>query len=230
MKTSFALLSTLLCCSAAMADDAVGELSKHLGEDLPFFALQPPQHLDQQATVETLASLYREAINSVQPKGPVHLMGYSSGGLVAFEVAQQFKSEGRPVALTGLLDTPGQYGVLERGLYEISYMVMNRLLPLHHIIPSKLLRVMRFVVEDQGLKHHLELLKAYRPQPYDGRLVLFAPRISIMRLGIFRRSWASVARQGLDVEWTSGDHENFIREPHCADLAHRINAALAHST
>jgi outer membrane protein assembly factor BamB len=32
MNTYFALLTTLLCCSAAMADDAVGELSKHLGD------------------------------------------------------------------------------------------------------------------------------------------------------------------------------------------------------
>ena len=31
MKTWFGLLSTLLCCSAAIADDAVLELSKHLG-------------------------------------------------------------------------------------------------------------------------------------------------------------------------------------------------------
>ena len=32
MKTWFGLLSTLLCCSAAAADDAVLELSKHLGK------------------------------------------------------------------------------------------------------------------------------------------------------------------------------------------------------
>ncbi len=32
MKTLFGLLSTLLCCCAAMADDAVLELSKHLGK------------------------------------------------------------------------------------------------------------------------------------------------------------------------------------------------------
>ena len=56
-------------------------------------------------TVEAMAARYVEAITTAQPDGPYEVVGYSMGGLIAFEVSRQLVARGRPVALTGILDT-----------------------------------------------------------------------------------------------------------------------------
>jgi thioesterase domain-containing protein/acyl carrier protein len=84
------------------------ELSLHLGDDQPFYGLQA-QGLDGVSppltTVEEMAALYVTEIRRVQAHGPYFLGGYCLGGTVAFEVAQQLRAEGEPVALLALFDT-----------------------------------------------------------------------------------------------------------------------------
>ena len=84
------------------------DLSRRLGDDQPFYGLQA-QGLDGTSspltTVEEMASLYVSEIRSVQPHGPYFLGGYCLGGTVAYEVAQQLRSEGETVALLALFDT-----------------------------------------------------------------------------------------------------------------------------
>jgi amino acid adenylation domain-containing protein len=61
------------------------------------------------AGVEEIAARYLEELLSVQPEGPYFLGGYSFGGLVAFEMAQQLRERGQGVALLVMLEatTPG---------------------------------------------------------------------------------------------------------------------------
>jgi thioesterase domain-containing protein/acyl carrier protein len=84
------------------------DLSRHLGDDQPFYGLQS-QGLDGSCPpltkVEEMAALYVKEIRRVQPHGPYFLGGYCMGGTVAFEVAQQLYAEGEPVALLALFDT-----------------------------------------------------------------------------------------------------------------------------
>jgi amino acid adenylation domain-containing protein len=53
---------------------------------------------------ESLAAYYAELILSVQKKGPFHLVGYSLGGKLMYEVACQLKMKGHEVAYLALLD------------------------------------------------------------------------------------------------------------------------------
>lgn len=55
--------------------------------------------------IDDMASYYIEALRTVQPRGPYFLGGWSFGGLVAFEMAQQLYKAGHEVALLALLDT-----------------------------------------------------------------------------------------------------------------------------
>ncbi|WP_407873315.1 non-ribosomal peptide synthase/polyketide synthase [Paenibacillus melissococcoides] len=48
---------------------------------------------------------YTNRIQTLQPEGALHLLGYSAGGNLAFEVAKQLESEGREVAHLILLDS-----------------------------------------------------------------------------------------------------------------------------
>ena len=47
-------------------------------------------------TVEAMAARYVAAVTTAQPEGPYEVVGYSLGGLIAFEVARQLAAEGRP--------------------------------------------------------------------------------------------------------------------------------------
>jgi thioesterase domain-containing protein len=56
-------------------------------------------------SVEAMARHYVEQINTVQPDGPCFLYGWSSGGLVAFEMARLIRARGRAVGVVALGDT-----------------------------------------------------------------------------------------------------------------------------
>lgn len=84
------------------------ELAYYLGHDQPFYGLQP-LGLDKDQTpltqIEDMATHYIEALRGVQPQGPYFLGGWSFGGLVAFEMAQQLQMAGHQVAILALIDT-----------------------------------------------------------------------------------------------------------------------------
>ncbi len=83
------------------------ELAHQLGENQPFYGLQPIG-IDGETPlnrIEDMATHYIEALRSVQPKGPYFIGGWSFGGWVAFEMAQQLQNSGEEVALLAVLDT-----------------------------------------------------------------------------------------------------------------------------
>jgi acetoacetyl-CoA synthetase len=55
--------------------------------------------------IEDMAQFHLDAIRQVQPHGPYLLVGYSLGGLVTFEMAQQLTAAGEKVALLAMLDS-----------------------------------------------------------------------------------------------------------------------------
>ncbi|MEK8015493.1 MAG: alpha/beta fold hydrolase [Candidatus Parabeggiatoa sp.] len=82
-------------------------LASYLGQQQPFYALQTPG-LDGSPTpesVESLAKFHLQAVRQQQPKGPYQLVGHSSGGRVAFEMAWQLEQQGETVALLAILVT-----------------------------------------------------------------------------------------------------------------------------
>jgi len=82
-------------------------LSNHLGLDRPFYGLQARGLAENQVPhtrIEEMASYYIESIRSVQPAGPYLLGGWSMGGVVAFEMAQQLEAQGQRVSLLALMD------------------------------------------------------------------------------------------------------------------------------
>jgi amino acid adenylation domain-containing protein len=83
------------------------ELSRHLGDNQPFYGLRAPG-LDGERTlltsIEEMADHYIEALREVQPEGPYTLGGWSMGGIVAFEMARRLSLRGVRVATVALLD------------------------------------------------------------------------------------------------------------------------------
>jgi thioesterase domain-containing protein len=89
-------------------------LVRYLEPEQPFYALQA-RGLDSKqvphTSISEMAAHYIEEIQTVQPEGPYFIGGYSCGGLVAFEIAQQLRAQGQEIALLALFDTaaPGYH-------------------------------------------------------------------------------------------------------------------------
>jgi amino acid adenylation domain-containing protein len=85
------------------------DLARALGDDQPTFGLQA-RGLDgiQDPTdrVEAMAASYVQEILGNQPTGPYRLLGFSSGGLVAYEMGRQLTQMGHEVAFLGIIDEP----------------------------------------------------------------------------------------------------------------------------
>jgi acetoacetyl-CoA synthetase len=83
-------------------------LAGMLQNERPVYGLQAlgldgdeaPQH-----SVEEMAKGYVRRMREVQPHGPYALVGYSFGGLIAFEIAQQLVAAGEKIEMLCLLDT-----------------------------------------------------------------------------------------------------------------------------
>jgi len=95
-------------------------LSKRLGPDQPLTALQlfDPSIVRQSLpqTLEDLAAEYVQLILRFQATGPYKLIGWSAGGVLAFEVARQLVATEREVSLLAMIDTwaPGHNRRLSR--------------------------------------------------------------------------------------------------------------------
>ena len=77
------------------------DLSRRLGTDQPFYALQAHGRAGRAAprTIEEMARHYLDQIRRVQPRGPYSIGGYCMGAFLAFEMAQQLHAQGEEVAL-----------------------------------------------------------------------------------------------------------------------------------
>ncbi|MBO9699918.1 MAG: SDR family NAD(P)-dependent oxidoreductase [Sporocytophaga sp.] len=85
------------------------QLSKALGDKQPFYGFQsvgldgkrPPLK-----SIEEIANINISVLQNVQPKGPYNLLGYSNGGVVAYEMTRILLAKGEKVESLMLLDTP----------------------------------------------------------------------------------------------------------------------------
>jgi amino acid adenylation domain-containing protein len=83
-------------------------LARKVDLDRPFYGFQAPGLSGEQepyTRIEEMASAYIERLRTVQAAGPYLLGGWSMGGVVAFEMAQQLQVAGEAVGLLALMDT-----------------------------------------------------------------------------------------------------------------------------
>lgn len=83
-------------------------LSHHLGEQQPLYALQMETLDDEQIANAELSKIAQQSvqeIRSVQPNGPYYLGGCFGGGTVALAMAQALAAEGEEVALMVAFNT-----------------------------------------------------------------------------------------------------------------------------
>jgi amino acid adenylation domain-containing protein len=120
-------------------------VASYLGEDQPVYGLQA-RGLDGKSAAGTGASTvpsplqemaadYIKEMRTVQPEGPYMLAGHSSGGIIAFEMAQQLVRGGEKVGLLALLDTNSTVKLLAN---EVEIPPLSYQLSIHKLNLSRL--------------------------------------------------------------------------------------------
>ncbi len=204
--------------------------------------------------LEDLAAYYVRDVRRVQAHGPYHLLGYSFGGTLALEMARQLQSEGEEVALLGMLDarTRRYDQTAARGAPTTARLNRridrlhgntNRLTAIDQLqyIGQKLrTRVIRFgcrTAAKLGFRRIPAWMRSpydinwvafenYRPEPYDGRLVLFRASEQEHSGGAYDLGWGQLMEQGVEVHDLPGDHERLFLEPNIDQLAEQIRDLL----
>lgn len=84
------------------------DLVRNLGTSQPIYGLLAPGLNGEQEpfnTLEAIADYYIKAMKTVCPSGPYYLIGFSAGGILGFEIAQQLYEQGDIPAMLALIDT-----------------------------------------------------------------------------------------------------------------------------
>ncbi|KAG0224904.1 hypothetical protein BGW42_004767, partial [Actinomortierella wolfii] len=70
------------------------------------------------SSIEEMTLDYIDQIQKVQPHGPYILLGWSFGGIVAYNIAAELERRGENVQLLVILDSPAEYQELTSGTLE----------------------------------------------------------------------------------------------------------------
>jgi thioesterase domain-containing protein len=203
-------------------------LASCVADDQPWYGFYPSSLNGHRPprTVEAMAAEYLANMRTLQPQGPYFLGGYSFGGLVAFEMAHQLRQQGQEVALLLLVDPtdwrptrPGQRRV-RRYLKEVGrklvWMAAELSLGLGYRIPLRLRQPYTMAIS-------LWAARAYTPQVYPGRLVLFH---TTQRGVAVESAWGPLAAKGFELYDIPGDHFSMLVQPHIQVFLEQWTACL----
>ncbi|MFD0414018.1 amino acid adenylation domain-containing protein [Streptomyces sp. NPDC127108] len=91
-------------------------LTRHIDAEHPVYGIQAPAVVAGAPlpdSIEDIAAAYVRLIKGVRPSGPYHLLGWSFGGIVAYEIAVQLRAAGDEVGLVANLDSYPRTGVAD---------------------------------------------------------------------------------------------------------------------
>jgi thioesterase domain-containing protein len=196
-----------------------------------------------------MATAYLHEIRQVQPHGPYLLGGYSGGGLVAYEMAQQLTAAGEPVALVVLLDTfppsiPDRDVTLRMRIERVrdegwSYVANIAMRRVKERRSARKMAQIRAIVAQNGevprelRETHVEqtflaAARQYRLRPWAGNVVLMRAtklHFAFRALGE-AYGWDAVVGDGFELMKVPGDHDTLVVEPNATTLVRLLRATL----
>jgi len=187
-------------------------------------------------SIEAMAADYLREIKERQPDGPYYLCGYSSGGLVAFEIARRLSESGDAVGLVGLFDTtmsPVRWplrawlSIVGRRITLLAAALRATSIRTWPATLRKSTERLRAWHASLGAAPSIALRVAasalfasakYHPGFYRGQLTLFSPAEREPGLPSLESVWRPHARTVVVVE-TAGTHATMLSTLHAATTA-----------
>ncbi|MET8336069.1 amino acid adenylation domain-containing protein [Streptosporangium canum] len=208
--------------------------------DPPRFGLSLPE----------IAAIHVEQLRTIQPDGPYLLAGWSFGGVLAFEIAQQLTAAGAEIGFLGLLDanpvidpitglpmaeTPF-LGLLDQVVTKLDDPTGTGLRDLTS--GETWIQLMGTPIADGASSRHLRATldtaracmaaaMAYQPPPYAGPVHLFqASGTDPVRQAESAAALRKLCTGAFTVIPVPGDHWGLMRAEHVSQTAKELDAAL----
>ncbi|MFW3172997.1 acetoacetate--CoA ligase [Geodermatophilus sp. CPCC 206100] len=183
-------------------------------------------------SIDELADEQAGRLADARPEGALRLVGFSFGGLVAFETARRLRAAGRQVEFLGLLDPLPPEATLppvRRRLHRLTGQV-GALIPGIGSRPVRAVLRQRFRPEtrpadQQALDRSEAVYAQHVLQHYDGPVTYFRARRRIPVTGHFLSAWRSAAPR-LRVVSVPGPHHDLLADRHVVHLAVRMSLEL----
>jgi thioesterase domain-containing protein len=236
-------------------------LAKELGPQQPLFVLDINSLGERSQATVTLQSVATQMLDSmrrIQPHGPYNIAGYSLGGKIVYEIAQQLHREGETVGVLALLDCDGpsyprmlsfplrtvlhiQYALSFGPRESITYLTER-----FRSLKKYFKRVYPQVFQQSDTASPTKAERAvqawaqviydawlaYVPAFYPGRLTLARANARARRLGVIDNDpfmgWASLTDKSIDLATLNCAHNEMLDAKHAPALARLLNERMNH--
>ncbi|HYH45843.1 MAG TPA: thioesterase domain-containing protein, partial [Thermoanaerobaculia bacterium] len=228
------------------------DLARRLGPERPVYGLAAPPLSAQEslADLEQRAAVFVEAILGAQPRGPYAVGGWSLGGVIAWEIAQQLRRRGETVELLVLLDShaPNAKGPRADQAEILANLAAG--LPAGSGLPAITAEALRQLPEPEQLgvvfaaarqagtlpeglgeeqagallragEAEVDAMRAYRPQPYAGPVLLVR---AARGGGAADLGWGALAEASLEIVTLDAAHSGLLVEPALTELVEVLRA------
>jgi thioesterase domain-containing protein/acyl carrier protein len=229
------------------------ELAAQLGPAQPVYGLQLPALIDEHhADLRTVAGNYLRQVRAIQPAGPYHFAGHSSGGLVVFEMACQLREQGDTVGLLALLDCDPHTGKSAHQSFrdwnslKASFSRARRAFQLrtsgvreflHRAIDYRRIKVKIWLAarsRRKGRAHgrvaaegYLALaLRDYEFRPYPGNITLFIAQDEPGSNANPASAWEGKILGRCEIRVIPGTHRTILTRPQVTSLASEIREGM----
>jgi len=218
-------------------------LVPHFKIDQPIFGIRATQVDNDPASVasiEELAATYIREIIEVCPEGPYHLVGYSYGGLLAFEIARQLKLASKSVGLLAILDTVTAELNIRWSKRERIAQLTRRVRRRFEVLKNEHWKT-RFIkdrisAEDETAQYVTQvepeyvhvaralrgLAAAWEPKPFPGKAILFRARDRNHTIPFgSKNGWQRLVHD-LQVRELDCDHRSLVWDPCAGQVAAQL--------
>ena len=210
-------------------------------------ALGLAEREEPQQRIEEMAAEYLRTICGRWPQGPYALLGWSLGGVVAYEMARQLVAEGREVAFVALVDARARRREaphFDRDAEMLAYLVSDQITvnlePLRHLDEEVRLAAVLGEAKAAGIlppgfaladvrrflrvhRTNSEAKWAYIPGPYAGKVVLFrATGDSSESAADETLGWRHAVQGEVIIHPVPGTHATVIYSPHVHCVAEHL--------
>ncbi len=209
-------------------------LADHLDADQPLYGLQAKGVYGGEQPDMTIEEIARDCITTMQShqaEGPYRIIGFSSGGMIAYEMAQQLRDMGQDPSLLMMIDTTLPHASLLTALLKKMGRTRDGDLPLH--IQEKLDFYLRslFRIKKQKAYTNIGAIQrraywSYKPQSYTGEVDLVVASTPKMLTEKQTLGWDRYAQGNLLIHPVLGQHNEMVKYPAIALIADVIETRM----
>lgn len=235
----------------------VPTIREHMGIDRPIYLLNHQSLDGKKAKYETIPEMvhyYIQAIMQIDSEGPYYLGGYSIGGMMIYEIAQQLVERGKKVALLFLLDPVGgnidgtnnKSATKENLSLSLEYSKLKELGYITYFFSkiNPLKRKLRDKVEETMIQAHFrvgkplptELIWPYQLSFYRQASSGYVPKypleginktILIQEKNSNPKLWSSIVKNNADIYFINSTHLELLEKPYSLEWIKILTETLS---